>query len=355
MKKYNYIDLVKTLAMFLVIAVHCALFYGGNQYWLVNAEQDSIPCRWISNTILVSAVPIFVFCAGFLLQLSLQKKNISIVNLIKKKAVRLLIPYYVFGALWLVPTYTFLDIPSYGRNVGDSLIDGYKAMFLGVFTDLAWFLLMLFWVTTIWILLSRLLEKRSLIYGTVAAVVMYFIAHFCLMRVDYFKLSQIDIYIPVFFVGAAFFYVADYIYDAIPKWILIIGSLSGIIVCVFLAQLSTEVYVIDCILKIVSPVLFLTCSMGLCHTNAIKKLEKTFAYNWLRRNSMYIYLLQAPGVYIVFRKLYPIIGSNAVFCFFMMFILTTLLDIVLTWIYVLIRKKLLQLVCTNRFLASRKN
>lgn len=344
MKKYNYIDLVKTIAMFMVIAAHCALFYSDNQYWLVSAEEENIPCIWISNTLLVSAVPIFVFCAGFLLQLSLQKKNIGVVDLMKKKAVRLIIPYYVYGALWLVPTYTFFDIPNYGRNVGDSLIDGYKSMFLGIFTDVAWFLLMLFWVTTIWILLRRLLEKRNLIYGAVAAVIMYFAAHFCLIRIDYFKLSQIDIYIPVFFIGAAFFYVADYIYEAVPKWILITGSLCGIIVCVFLAQLSTEVYAIDCILKIVSPVLFLTCSMGLCHINVIEKLEKTSVYNWLRKNSMYIYLFQVPTVYVIFRKLYPIIGSHALLCFFIMFLLTTLLDMVLTWIYVLIRKRILQFV-----------
>lgn len=327
--------------MFLVIAVHCALFYSGNQYWMVNAEEKSILCRWISNAILVSAVPIFVFCAGFLLQLSLQKKNVSIAGLIKKKAVRLLIPYYVFGILWLVPNYTFWDIPNYGRNVGDSLLAGYKSMFLGIFTDMAWFLLMLFWVTLIWVLLNRLLEKGNLIYGAVAAIVLYFLAHFCLTQVDYYKLSQIDIYILVFFAGAVFFYVAENIYHAVSKWILISGSLGGIIVCVFLAQLSTEVYAIDCILKIVSPVLFVTCSMGLCHTNVIKKLERTSAYDWLRKNSMYIYLFQTPGVYIMFRKLYPIIGSNAMLCFFMTFILATLLDIALTWLYVLIKKCLI--------------
>ena len=123
---------------------------------------------------------------------------------------------------------------------------------------------------------------------------------------------------------------------------MIVGSLIGIIACVFLSQLSTEIYIIECILKIVIPVLFLTFSMGLCRTKVVGKLEETAVYNWLRKNSLYIYLLQAPGVYIVFRIIYPLIGSNALFCFLMLFILTTLLDVILTLIYVFIKESFLR-------------
>ena len=59
------------------------------------------------------------------------------VGLIRKKTVRLLIPYFVYGTLWLVPTYTFFDIPNFGRDKGASLLDGYIAMALGKFSDVA--------------------------------------------------------------------------------------------------------------------------------------------------------------------------------------------------------------------------
>lgn len=340
MKKYNYIDLMKTIAMFLVIAAHCALFFSGNEFWLIRADQESILLRWISKFVVLIVVPIFTFAAGFLLQLSLQKNKDSIVGLIRKKAVRLLVPYFIYGTLWLVPTYTFFDIPSFGRDKGASLIDGYKAMALGMFSDMAWYLLMLFWVTVIWILLNRLLKKTNLIYGAIVSVVLYFSVHFLLGQIDYYKISQIDIYIIVFFVGAGFFYISDVIFNNVSKWILIVGSLVGIIARVFSAQLATEIYIIDCILKIVIPILFLTFSMGLCQTKIVSNLEKTAVYNWLRKNSLYIYLLQAPGVYIIFGIIYPLIGSNAFLCFLVLFILTTLLDVILTLIYVCIKKKL---------------
>ena len=347
MKKYNYIDFVKTMAMFLVIVAHCTLFFSDNEFWFIKAEEESIVLSWISKFVVLSVVPIFTFASGFLLQLSLQKNKGSIVDLIRKKAVHLCIPYFIYGILWLVPTYTFFDIPSFGRDKGASLIDGYKAMALGQFSDVAWFLLMLFWVTLIWILLKELLKKENLIYGAMVSAVLYFVVHFYLGQIDYYKISQIDIYIIVFFVGAAFFYVSDIVYNTVPEWLLIVGSLVGMIPCVFLAQLSTERYILECILKIVIPVLFLTFSMGLCRTNVIVKLEETAVYNWLRKNSLYIYLLQAPGVYIVFGIIYPIIGSNALLCFLLLFILTTLIDVILTLIYVFIKGKILHVFALN--------
>lgn len=342
-RKYHYIDFMKTVAMFLVIVAHCTLFFSGNEFWLIKADRESTVLRWISKFVVLSVVPIFTFASGFLLPLSLQKHKAGIVDLIRKKAVHLLIPYFLYGALWLVPTYTFFDIPSFGRDKGASLMDGYTAMALGLFSDVAWFLLMLFWVTVIWILLMVLLRKENLIYGAVVSVLLYFVVHFCLGQIDYYKISQIDIYIIVFYVGAVFFYISDIVYHSVSKWILIAGSLAGIIACVFLAQLSTEKYILECILEIVIPVLFLLFSMGLCQTKLISKLEETAVYAWLCKNSLYIYLLQAPGVYIAFGIIYPLIGSNAVLCFLVMFILTTLSDVVLTLIYVFIKEKIVHL------------
>lgn len=266
MKKYNYIDFMKTMAMFLVIVAHCALFFSGNEFWFIKAEQESILLRWVSKFVVLSVVPIFTFASGFLL--------------------------------------------------------------------------MMFWVTVIWILLNGLLRKANLIYGAVVSVVLYFAVHFFLGQIDYYKISQIDIYIIVFFVGAAFFYVSDVVYNNVSKWVLIVGSLVGIIACVFLAQLSTQIYIIECVLKIVIPVLFLTLSMGLCRIKEVRKLEETGVYNWLCKNSLYIYLLQAPGVYIVFGIIYPLIGSSPLLCFLVVFILTTLLDVILTLIYVFFKEKI---------------
>lgn len=336
MKKYNYIDLMKTMGMFIVVAVHCTLFYSGNDFWPIRAEQESAILSWLSNAILVSSVPIFVFAAGFLLQVSLQNKKNSTAQLIRKKAVRLLIPYFIYGALWLVPTYTLFDIPSYGRDKGASLLAGYKAMALGEFSDVAWFLMMLFWVTLIWVLLNGLLSRKNIIYGAAVSVLLYLAAHFLLVQVDYFKLSQIDIYIVVFFAGAALFCLIDYL-EKRSTVVLIVSSSVGIVACAFLAQLSPEMYFLDCLLRIVSPALLLILCMGLCRTGVIARMEQTPTYNWLRKNSLYMYLLQAPGMYVVFKLVNPVLGANAILCFLVQFVLTLLLDVILTQGYVTVK------------------
>lgn len=346
MKRYVYIDFLKTITLFSVIVGHCSLFFSANPFWLIKAEQESILLRWFSNLILVSAVPIFVFSSGFVFQICLQnnKSNPNWVELIKNKTVRLLIPYFIYGVLYLVPLWTLFDIPSFGRERGTSLIDGYKAMLMGQFSEVAWFLLLLFWVTLIWILLNRLLRKRYIFYGAIVSVLLYFAAHFFLAEISYYKLSQIDIYIVCFFVGAAFSYISDFIYNKVTKWILILGSLLGIIGCLFLSQLSTELYIVECALRIATPILFLTFSMGLCHTKMVEKIERTATYNWLRKNSFYLYLFQVPGIYIIFELIYPLIGTNPLLCTFVLFILTTLCDVISTLIYVFIKEKILHLL-----------
>ena len=73
-------------------------------------------------------------------------------------------------------------------------------------------------------------------------------------------------------------------------------------------------------------------------------MEKTAVYSWLCKNSLYIYLLQAPGVYILFGILYPVIGSHPMLCFGVMFILTTVSDVMITLLYVFIKEKIMYIL-----------
>ena len=123
MKKYNYIDSAKVIAMFLVILFHGLLFFSDSPYWLMNADYKNKTAIFLCNILNYTVVPLFVFCSGFLLQVSMQNKELRTGTAIKKRIKRLLLPYIIYRALWLVPTYTLFDIPVYGRPKGSSLID----------------------------------------------------------------------------------------------------------------------------------------------------------------------------------------------------------------------------------------
>lgn len=339
MKKYNYIDLVKMITMFLVILCHCLLFFSDNPYWVVNADYESYGAKFLCNILNYSVVPVFVFSAGFLFQVSMQHKESSITDALIKRAKRLLLPYLLYGLLWLVPTYTLFDIPSYGRPEGSSLTDGYKSMLLGMFCDVAWFLLMLFWVSIIWIILKSLLKRNRLIVGSVVAVALYFATHYLLAGISFYTLSQIDIYIVIFFMGASFFWIADKT-EKLSMPVLITISVVGILICAILAQYAPIYYWTLCVFEIVMPVVMVLLAMGLCKLKLQTRIEDTRIYKWLLKHNMDIYLMQAPGMYLSFRLFYPLVGQDCALCVILCYILTIALDIFIVLVLSYIRNGL---------------
>lgn len=341
MKKYNYIDLAKTISMFLVILFHSLLFFSNNPYWVMNADYENDIATFLCNILNCTAVPVFVFCSGFLFQSSIQHKELNKTTAILKRAKRLLLPYLLYCLLWLVPTYTIFDIPSWGRPKGSSLIDGYKSMMLGLFCDVSWFLLMLFWVSVIWIILRGLLKKERFIVGAVAAAVLYFASHNLLAEVNYYTLNEIDIYIVVFFAGASFFWIADKANKlALPVLMLI--SVSGIAVCTILAQYAPSYYLLYCILEIVMPFISVIFAMGLCKSKCQACVENTKIYKWLLKHNMDIYLLQAPGIYLTFMLFYPLIGQYCILCVLFSYIVAIALDFILVLLLTYTRSALLR-------------
>ena len=85
---------------------------------------------------------------------------------------------------------------------------------------------------------------------------------------------------------------------------------------------------------------YLTLSIGLCQTKVVGNLEKTTVYKWLCKNNLYIYLLQAPGLYILFGIIYPVIGSCTLLCYLVLFLFTIVVDVVLTLVYAFLKERI---------------
>lgn len=342
MKKYHYIDLAKTIMMFLVMLYHSMLFFADNPYWVFHAHYKNDTVIFLCNILNCAVIPLFVFCSGFLFQISMQTKEIGTAAAILKRAKRLLLPYLFYGFLWLVPTYTALDIPSYGRPKGSSLIYGCKSMLLGQFSDVSWFLLMLFWVSAIWIILRKLLKRERLIIGAAAAAALYFAAHDLLSGVNYYTLNQIDAFIVIFFVGASFFWIADKI-NKLPMPVLILTPVFGVLVCAIPAQYSVSNYWLYSALAIIMPVMMVIFAMGLCKLMLQAHMENSHIYQWLLKHSMDIYLFQAPGMYLSFMIFYPMIGKYCFLCVLISYIFTIIFDFITVLLLTHIRSAAMRL------------
>ena len=143
--RFEYITDTKTAAVVLVVLLHCMLFFSTEDYYSERASYSSSTVEYLSNILNSSLVSSLVCCSGFLFAHSVLAKGKTAGALVKSRSSRLLLRYYLYGALWLVPLYTLFDISCWGRGYGASLLESYKSMALGVFSDHSWFLLMLYW------------------------------------------------------------------------------------------------------------------------------------------------------------------------------------------------------------------
>jgi hypothetical protein len=66
-------------------------------------------------------IPSFVLASGYLAALSAERKRRSFPAYIAGRAYRLLVTWFFLMVLWMVPLYTFFDIPAYNRPEGYTL------------------------------------------------------------------------------------------------------------------------------------------------------------------------------------------------------------------------------------------
>lgn len=126
---------VKALAMLLVVAIHSTAMWVEDGWFCEPAV--SCPLLGVISSLLgVIAVPLFVFCSGYLyayLKMETNKYTSSKL-VIKKKTMRLVVPYLFACAVWVVPWHVFF-------NGTQAVVSKYVLM---QSPSQLWFLVMLF-------------------------------------------------------------------------------------------------------------------------------------------------------------------------------------------------------------------
>ena len=300
----------KTFAILLVVFYHCMHFYKNpSPFWPLTASIASPSVITLAAFLKDCLVPSLILCSGFLFLLSTRNHPRSRWEMLKKKVKRLIWPYFIYGALWLVPLYTFFDIPTMGRPLHADFVSGFLAMCMGIFTDHLWFLLPLFWATLFFIIIRNLLDGKKLILSGALTVIAAVCIELFLSHIHYYCISESGPFFIVFFVGILLYHFNE----KIEKWnskIYCIISLALFAVLGLIIYSNIHNTVVSYIGDISGALLFYFIFMAVSRTSFSDKLNQSRFYNFCESRSMNIYLLNCPFMHIYFILLNPLIGTN---------------------------------------------
>ncbi len=178
---YDQIDALKGFAIFLVVLGHSIILYP------IDLHQNSV-CdfifRWLSSV----HMPLFFMISGFCFSC---REGYRV--FIGKKVKRLLIPYFVFNAVDVVPRYLFPSLVNRARGIGESV---HKIIFDG---GEYWFLYVLFIIFLLYPWMDRMIKNRIYRFAGVLSVLL--LLYFMWPSIPVFRVSQVIYYLIYFTVG----------------------------------------------------------------------------------------------------------------------------------------------------------
>ena len=275
--KLEYITQIRVLSLFLIVFYHCICFYLGK--WGLPCA-DGVSALWssVAPSLVNVGLTQFVLISGFLYGYFYRKgKYHNFLPFIKGKAMRLLVPYFVWSL------FIIYLIPGSGH--------GLKGMLYGIAH--LWFLLMLFEVFFVVAILnikgfidssSKVIDALTLVLSVLPLVITKYVLdlHFPLA----FELTMK--YLPVFLLGI---YAAKYtIFEKIPTSVMIgLMLLGGGILSVATRRgvdLNNELYT------------YASCCIAIPLMSFVKKNSVTIKFfSWLGDSCMGIYLLNQIVIY----------------------------------------------------------
>ena len=278
------LDLMKFYGILLVVLGHVAFCY--TDMGAVKPALASDTMKMLKDIIYAFHMPMFVFVSGFIFayQLEVKKREQTLWKLITDKFKRLIIPYYVFAFLWVLPTMCLLHLRS--------PISYAKGLIFGLDPRHLWYVMMLFEAFILMHILRWICEKVKLPQSLIllVATLLYSIPSLVPLPgfTSWLQLSNLMNYFLWFTLG--YFFVI-YRNRNIAKY------LAAFFITCTMIQLLTPIAVPHLMATTANAItgisIFYLISL---HTT---KLSKYREYQIISRNSFGIYLFHAMLIYIL--------------------------------------------------------
>ncbi len=327
-KNLESISDIKIVSLVLIILSHCMFFFDDNPFFIYKGDVMSPSVSFVVRVLDAILVPGYVFCSGYLFALGQKGLGRSSLEVIKVRAKRLLIPYYLYGALWLVPLYTYFDINSFGRPDHSGYLDGYRTMILGQFSDHLWFLWMLFDVSVIFALLRIFIKKGQLVITGMLTLATALVVSLFLQDFPYFKVSQIAPYLITFFVGVCFSWYSEKT-KSIPDKVCLATALGLLVIICLYVFYKPEHWAVKYVMNPAGALFEFFMIRSVVFAPFWKRYKNTAIYKYQADTQMEFYLLHMPVPILVFRLLNPYFGRMPWVCVFLDFVIVIFITAVL--------------------------
>ena len=208
MNRLYEVDVMRTIAIFLVVFTHSYAIYTG--IWVnPNESQVKITPFYIhlDKFLVAFRMPVIVFIAGYVFEYFRTFKNQTFKSLVWDKIRRLLLPTFLFGILLI---FTF--------RPANSLFDFIVKLSNG--PGHLWFLPMLFWCFIIGFYLLQIKKYKLLILG-----ILYFLGVLSNIIPNFFGISKGLSFLPYFYLGALFINCRNNLVEMRSKFYLVLIAL----------------------------------------------------------------------------------------------------------------------------------
>lgn len=135
---------ISNLRIFAIVSVvigHSIIIYS-DKWRLMPTSVSSPFLDCLKNVINFYQMELYFIISGYLMFGSVCKR-VKVLDFIKKKAYRLLIPYFVIGLFWMIPIKLFLDVPFYHLVPISNIL---LYFIIGTSNGHLWFLYTLFFI-----------------------------------------------------------------------------------------------------------------------------------------------------------------------------------------------------------------
>lgn len=281
-RNFNRYDLLKCIAIILVVIGHITILYNANKHPEINTSF----LEAITTAIYLFHMPLFMAVSGSIYEIGYKRgKYREFVPFIKNKIYRLLIPYLCVGLLFLLPTLVLIN-----DDLAFNQIELYSKILFAHGNKHLWFLLALFWIFIFQFIADRLRIRKWILFFF--ALALSYVKSFGL-GFDFMCFTMALHYWPYFILGTL---IENYDKTHRPLTIPAI-CVIGVIICGG-GKYLLDIFWIDAALHILCPC-FIIILFDMGARWLIKYIKENKWLTILLDNSFAIYLFHVSVIFLI--------------------------------------------------------